>query len=254
MPPIATRAAITITSCTPRTLPVIQRTSCRPVSVRATDCPCSMSRESPVMMPPVASVAMKDGMRSLTWTKPLHSPTTSPTRIVTGKAPKPKPGSSSATTMLAKEAPACTERSMPPSMMTKVMPAAITKENRSVGQHNREVLRPQEAGLGYADAEKQQNEKQCRHIGADAVQSGARRQPGHARLRQVCLRHDWSPQTMCSSTATWLGLASAGASKRPVIMPSRMTRMVWQSPIVSSSVSEVRTMLTPCADRSRMRS
>ena len=41
------------------------------------------------------------------------------------------------------------------------------------------------------------------------------------------------------------GFAPGGASARWVISPSRMTRTLWQRPIVSSSVSEVSTMATP---------
>ena len=40
----------------------------------------------------------------------------------------------------------------------------------------------------------------------------------------------------------------AARRSAPVIAPSRMTRMVWLSPIVSSSVSEVSTIATPSAE------
>ena len=49
----------------------------------------------------------------------------------------------------------------------------------------------------------------------------------------------------------WSGFAPGIASKRAVIRPSRMTRMRWARPIVSSSVSEVSTTATPSAVRPR---
>ena len=47
-------------------------------------------------------------------------------------------------------------------------------------------------------------------------------------------------QTMCPIRSTWRGFAPGLASARWVISPSRMTSTVWLSPMVSSSVSEVR--------------
>ena len=64
----------------------IQAACSRPSSVRETVRPPSIKSDNPVMMPPVASVATNEGMRSFTWTNPLASPIARPTRIVIGNA------------------------------------------------------------------------------------------------------------------------------------------------------------------------
>ena len=69
---------------------------------------------------------------------------------------------------------------------------------------------------------------------------------------QICLTmRAHRPYTMCPMRSTCCGLWPGGASVRWVIAPSRMTRTVWLSPIVSSSVSEVRMTAMPSAVTAR---
>ena len=58
------------------------------------------------------------------------------------------------------------------------------------------------------------------------------------------IRH--AAHTICLMSSTGRGFSSGLASHLCVMVPSRITSMVWLSPIVSSRVSEVRTIATPC--------
>src|SRR6218665_1331647 len=76
-------------------------------------------------IPPTASVAMKEGMRSAVWMMPLNRPTPNDAASATTAASAPWRGSSSATITLESDATACNDRSMLPINTTKVVPAAM---------------------------------------------------------------------------------------------------------------------------------
>jgi hypothetical protein len=80
-----------------------------------------------VTTPLIASVAMKEGMRSLVETIPPRDPAAPPARTASGTAANPKRGRPTARTQLDIEATLCTDRSIPPIMITKVTPDAIKK-------------------------------------------------------------------------------------------------------------------------------
>ena len=64
-------AEISTTTGTPATVALIQAVFSRPASSMVMARPLETQSARPVTTPPVASVATKDGTRSLTWTMPL---------------------------------------------------------------------------------------------------------------------------------------------------------------------------------------
>ena len=74
----------------------------------------------------VASVAMKGRIRRRVTIRPLRMPTTAPAATPPSRPGKRPYGLSRAETTLAMAAVEPTERSMPPVMMTKHMPSAIS--------------------------------------------------------------------------------------------------------------------------------
>ena len=77
--------------------------------------------------PPTASVAMKEGTRSFVCAIPLASPSAAPLRSPGGWRRRRGPRQTARPRCWTRDATDCPERSMLPSMTTKVMPAASTK-------------------------------------------------------------------------------------------------------------------------------
>src|SRR6218665_2735657 len=114
-------------SCgTPNEVPVVQPSDALRISWPT---PRGRVRESVSAaadaIPPIASVAMKEGMRSAVWMMPLNRPTPNDAASATTAASAPWRGSSSATITLESDATACNDRSMLPINTTKVVPAAM---------------------------------------------------------------------------------------------------------------------------------
>ena len=148
-------------------------------------------------------------------------------RSAAGRAPRPR---------WLSEATDWIERSMPPSMITKVTPTAMTNSVAVSEASTSSVCGRQELGRDHADHDHQQ--RRASPAASPAADVAAR--PDGTRS------HAPPPhQTMCSISSTCSGFRPGLASKRSVITPSRITRMVWLRPIVSSSVSAVRMMPMP---------
>ena len=116
------------------------------------------------------------------------------------------------------------------------------EQGGSVRGQDQERLNGQELGRDQADQDHQREQRQERH------RLPQMRAPRSDRARSH------QGYTMCSISSTCSGLLPAAASKRLVITPSRMTRMVWLRPIVSSSVSAVRMIPMPSSESARISS
>src|SRR6218665_229035 len=114
-------------SCgTPNEVPVVQPSDALRISwpIPMERVPESVSAAADAI-PPTASVAMKEGMRSAVGMMPLNRPTPNDAASATTAASAPWRGSSSATITLESDATACNDRSMMPINTTKVVPAAM---------------------------------------------------------------------------------------------------------------------------------
>ena len=143
---------------------------------------------------------------------------------------------------LANDAIDWSDRSMPPSMMTKVTPVA--RMNRTA--------------VSLASCSRVEGSRNTGSITPTTVTRMTRVASGsHCRsLSTFSPLRDESIgiYTMCPMRSTWRGLWPGAASVRCVISPSRITSSVWLRPIVSSSVSEVRMTASPSAVTARARS
>ena len=132
------------------------------------------------------------------------------------------------------------ERSMPPSMMTKVTPVARMKSTAVSPASWSSVAGCRKTGWAMPTI--------ATRTTSVASGSHCRSRFGPSLSMSAFIA---GAQTMCPMRSTWRGLWPGSASVAKVISPSRITSTVWLRPIVSSSVSEVRMTATPSAVTAR---
>ena len=146
-------------------------------------------------------------------------------------------GSIAATMQLVIDAMACIDRSMLPSMMTSVAPDAIRNS----------VIVSAVTVIRLAGRRNPGSYAAIPNTRISSVKIGTR-------LRSSSFCFSVMGQTIFEMRSSWSGLSPTGASKRALTSPSLSTRILFERPMTSSSVSPSSTMATPWSAISRISS
>ena len=187
--------------------------------------PPVISSDRPMPTKPMLRLAMKEGMRSSTCTRPLTSPNSAPTRMQAGSAIQPQPASvpPSAVKIIAKTtaqtatAPSI-DRSIDPMMMMKVTPSATISAGVAEMLMRAKLRSDRKLGLIQGEEDHQHDQHQQRRPFVQSIparqrhvhllEAGTQRHPGRG---DGTPSHDRAARPALSTMILWPHAAMTAA-------------------------------------------